>query len=169
MRERRSFPCGVVCGDRMFVLGGYDGHETPRAVEEYNFTTHEWRQAQPMLVARSNAGAAVWNEKLYVVGGWDGRALNAVERFDITKDEWELVKSLPRPTTGVRCCFLSSKTLNDSREPLSDSNLLSIENSRKSPESNHRALGRGVVCAIGFAAGVISGYAIKKWQIWLAL
>ena len=134
MRERRSFPTGVVCGDRMFVMGGYDGHETLNAVEEYNFTSREWRQAKPMSVARSNAGAAVWKEKIYVVGGWDGRALDTVERFDVIRDEWELIKSLPRPTTGVRCCFLNLKSLNDISDPTSDSELMFSENVRKASE-----------------------------------
>ena len=37
MRDRRSFPCAVVCEDEMFVMGGYDGNDTLRTVEAYSF------------------------------------------------------------------------------------------------------------------------------------
>ena len=162
MRERRSFPSAAVCRDRMLVVGGYDGHETLRAVEEYNFTSLQWRQAAPMIVARSNAGSAVWNDKLYVVGGWDGRVLDAVECFDVIKDEWQLLKALPRPTTGVRCCFLSSKPLSDA---VGDSNVVSNRNLSDNPEFYGKTISRRVLCAAVFVAGLLSGYAIKKWQL----
>ena len=37
MRDRRSFPCAVVCEDEMYVMGGYDGNDTLRTVEAYSF------------------------------------------------------------------------------------------------------------------------------------
>ncbi|EDO41576.1 predicted protein [Nematostella vectensis] len=101
MRDRRSFPCAVVCDDSMYVMGGYDGNDTLRSVEMYNFSSNQWTPLPSMFVPRSNAGAAVFNKKIYLVAGWDGISLNSVENFDITTQEWQRLPSLPRPTTGA--------------------------------------------------------------------
>ena len=115
MRDRRSFPSAVVADDEMYVLGGYDGNDTLRSVECYNFNTQEWTQVPPMNTPRSNAGACVFNNKIYLVGGWDGISLNSVESFDIATRVWQRMPSLPRPTTGVRCCFLSFQSTNEQK------------------------------------------------------
>ncbi|XP_032238797.1 kelch-like protein 12 [Nematostella vectensis] len=121
MRDRRSFPCAVVCDDSMYVMGGYDGNDTLRSVEMYNFSSNQWTPLPSMFVPRSNAGAAVFNKKIYLVAGWDGISLNSVENFDITTQEWQRLPSLPRPTTGVRCCFLSFQSSNE-QKPKSKNN-----------------------------------------------
>lgn len=115
MRDRRSFPSAVVTEDEMYVLGGYDGNDTLRSVECYSFTTLEWTQVAPMGTPRSNAGACVFNNKIYLVGGWDGISLNSVECFDVGTRVWQRMPSLPRPTTGVRCCFLSFQSTNEQK------------------------------------------------------
>ncbi|KXJ24275.1 Kelch-like protein 17 [Exaiptasia diaphana] len=115
MRDRRSFPCAVVCDDSMYVMGGYDGNDTLRSVEMYNFLTNQWTAMPSMFVPRSNAGAAVFNKKIYLVAGWDGISLNSVECFDISTSEWQRLPSVPRPTTGVRCCFLSFQSSNEQK------------------------------------------------------
>lgn len=115
MRDRRSFPSAVVADDDMYVLGGYDGNDTLRTVECYNFNTLEWTQIPPMNTPRSNAGACVFNNKIYLVGGWDGISLNSVECYDIATRVWQRMPSLPRPTTGVRCCFLSFQSTNEQK------------------------------------------------------
>ena len=110
MRDRRSFPCAVVWEDEMYVMGGYDGNDTLRSVECFNFTTAAWSNITPMSIPRSNAGAAVFNGKIYLVAGWDGVSLNSVECYDTDFREWSRLPSLPRCTTGVRCCFVSYRS-----------------------------------------------------------
>ena len=117
MHDRRSFPSALVVDDEMYVLGGYDGNDTLRSVECYSFTTLEWTQVTPMCTPRSNAGACVFNNKIYLVGGWDGISLNSVECFDMASQLWQRMPSLPRPTTGVRCCFLSFQSTNEQKQP----------------------------------------------------
>lgn len=117
MHDRRSFPSALVVDDEMYVLGGYDGNDTLRSVECYSFTTLEWTQVTPMCTPRSNAGACVFNNKIYLVGGWDGISLNSVECFDIATQVWQRMPSLPRPTTGVRCCFLSFQSTSEQKQP----------------------------------------------------
>ena len=122
MHDRRSFPCAVVVDDRMFCIGGYDGNDTLRTGEVYDFETNQWTPIPPMFVARSNAGAAVHNKKIYIVGGWDGVSLASAEVYDVVIGEWRRIESLPRPTTGVRCCFISLQTQNNELKPLRQKN-----------------------------------------------
>jgi len=110
MTDRRSFPCAVMVEDDIFIMGGYDGHDTLRTCEVYNIPTNSWSAIEQMYTARSNAGAAFMNRKIYVVGGWDGVSLNAVEYFDLVTREWIRITSLPRPTTGIRCGILEHPT-----------------------------------------------------------
>lgn len=115
MTDRRSFPCAVCVNDDIFVMGGYDGHDTLRTCEVYNITHNEWSAIEAMSTARSNAGAAHMNRKIYVVGGWDGVSLNSVEYYDLVIQEWVRVTSLPRPTTGVRCGIIVHPTSSEQK------------------------------------------------------
>lgn len=110
MRDRRSFPCAAVWEDEMYVMGGYDGNDTLRSVECFNFNNGSWSNVPPMSIPRSNAGAAVFNMKIYLVAGWDGISLNSVECYDISTRDWSRLPPLTRCTTGVRCCFVSFRS-----------------------------------------------------------
>ena len=115
MTDRRSFPCSVNINDEIFVLGGYDGHDTLRTCEVYNMGRNEWTSIEPMHTARSNAGAAYMNRKIYVIGGWDGVSLNSVEYYDLVTHEWIRITSLPRPTTGIRCGILVQQSSSEQK------------------------------------------------------
>lgn len=115
MSDRRSFPCSVNINDEIFVMGGYDGHDTLRTCEVYSMVRNEWSSIEPMNTARSNAGATYMNRKIYVVGGWDGVSLNSVEYYDLVTHEWIRITSLPRPTTGIRCGILVHQTSSEQK------------------------------------------------------
>ena len=115
MSERRSFPCAVTIDENIYVMGGYDGNDTLRTCEIYNPPSNSWSSIEPMNVARSNAGAAFLNRKIFVVGGWDGVSLSSVEYYDLVTSEWVRVNSLPRATTGIRCCVLVQQNSNEQK------------------------------------------------------
>lgn len=49
----------------------------------------------PMINRRSSCGIASLDKMLYVVGGNDGSlCMNTVERFDPTRNTWEVVSSM---------------------------------------------------------------------------
>ena len=76
---------------------------------------NEWTSIEPMHTARSNAGAAYMNRKIYVIGGWDGVSLNSVENYDLVTHEWIRITSLPRPTTGIRCGILVQQSSSEQK------------------------------------------------------
>ena len=44
---------------------------------------------------------------IYAVGGFNGNALNFVERYSIVQDCWEIVTPMKRPRFMHACCFVS--------------------------------------------------------------
>ena len=112
------FPVQLLLTTECSASAVYDGNDTLRTGEVYDFETNQWTPIPPMHVARSNAGAAVHNKKIYIVGGWDGVSLASAEVYDVVIGEWKRIENLPRPTTGVRCCFISLQNQNSDLKPL---------------------------------------------------
>lgn len=62
--------------------------------------TDRWVELHPSTLARTEVGAARVNNFIYVVGGFlrsgsGGITTNAVERYDIARDRWARVRSMP--------------------------------------------------------------------------
>lgn len=58
----------------------------------------KWQTLRPSPLARTEVGAARIDRYVYVVGGFEeqsGRALSAVLRYDLGRDRWTRVRSLP--------------------------------------------------------------------------
>ena len=74
-----------ICSDsRLFtiflsVIGGFDGIVRLRTGERFDRREGIWTSISLMNEARSVAGAALINGRIYVVGGCDGEAMNTVE------------------------------------------------------------------------------------------
>jgi N-acetylneuraminic acid mutarotase len=55
-----------------------------------------WRPGTSSLVERAEVSAAVVDHSIYVVGGFIGpTTTNQVERYDVRRDRWELLKPMP--------------------------------------------------------------------------
>lgn len=62
-----------------------------------------------MLRGQSDVGVAVFENKIYVVGGysWNNRCMvEIVQKYDPEKDEWHKVFDLPESLGGIRACAL---------------------------------------------------------------
>lgn len=63
-----------------------------------------WTCAQPMEARRSTLGAAVLDNHVYAVGGFDGSTgLNSVECYNPITDEWKSIANMStrRSSVGV--------------------------------------------------------------------
>jgi kelch-like protein 9/13 len=63
-----------------------------------------------MLRGQSDVGVAVFENKIYVVGGysWNNRCMvEIVQKYDPEKDEWHKVFDLPESLGGIRACTLT--------------------------------------------------------------
>jgi len=73
-------------GDKLYVMGGDNYGPVIRAVETYDPETGSANTVSSMIDAREYFMSAVWNGKIYVIGGFDGDPLVSVEEYDPTKD-----------------------------------------------------------------------------------
>lgn len=68
MHYRRCYVSVCVLNDRIYAMGGHDGHSRLRAVESYNTETNQWTLMSSMALRRSDADACELNGLIYIVG-----------------------------------------------------------------------------------------------------
>ncbi len=89
--------------DFLYVIGGFTKSSLSvwhavSTVYQYNPATEAWRELAPMPSARGALGVAVYQDRLYAIGGYDGeRNTKAVEVFDPQTNSWSSAASLPTP------------------------------------------------------------------------
>lgn len=104
----RFSAAGAIVDGKIFVVGGYAecdfdlGCISPlTSLEIYDPVTDRWTDGPSMNFARANAGAAVLDGKLYVVGGNGGtlyspdEGLESAEMFDPLTNRWSHKADLP--------------------------------------------------------------------------
>jgi DNA-binding CsgD family transcriptional regulator/N-acetylneuraminic acid mutarotase len=99
---------GVVLGGEVFVPGGCDTDLNPLSVVEvYDPTGDSWRNGSPLPEARCAYALAVFEERIYLFGGWNGSKYAAdTYVYDAQADRW----SRSAPMDAGRG-FLSASTL----------------------------------------------------------
>ncbi len=104
MPQSRFGHCSVIYQDRVWIIGGRTQLSSSISkIDCYNLKTEEWEpDASELQNARSNATAAVYDDKIFVIGGHDDRKiLNAVEFYDPNEKKWQEVAPLLQPREGA--------------------------------------------------------------------
>ena len=81
-------------------MGGNNGKERLKSCEMYDPTKKCWLRMAPMNSARSNASAAVLNDKIYIAGGVEAFALSSVEMYSFESRSWTVVSFMNLPRRG---------------------------------------------------------------------
>ncbi|XP_060115965.1 kelch-like protein 13 [Heteronotia binoei] len=114
MSTVRGFHCMCAVGDKLYVIGG--GHLRGKrhfdilSCEYYSPSLDQWTSIAALLHSRIDAGVAVFENKIYVVGGssWNNnRMVKTVQKYDPEKDEWHKAFDLPESAKGIRACTLT--------------------------------------------------------------
>ena len=85
----------VAGGGAAIVLADSDGGNDS---EPATSAAGRWTAMRPSLLARTEVAAARVGRFVYVVGGFErrsGRSTAAVERYDLRRDRWRRVRSMP--------------------------------------------------------------------------
>ena len=108
----RSGASAVVAGDKIFILGGFDGSQRMASVEclTPGLVANVWHPVPDMLHRRSNfAAVLVDNNTIMVVGGKrrdaqdaNGEVCGQVEFLDISQNIWRVGPALSVPRYGLR-------------------------------------------------------------------
>lgn len=83
----------VVHKDSIFIFGGYDGFNRVNDFFEYNIIQNSWQEVlhsgrgNPPSPRHSHS-AVVYNDSMYIFGGYDGKYKNDFFRFNFLTNEW---------------------------------------------------------------------------------
>ena len=121
MNEARAYLGIEVVNGKIFAIGGDQGSiignvmnavgmtsQTTNILEEYVPSLDKWTLKTPMPTARARFGTAVYENKIYCIGGYSATIDNETNYFDLhinevydpTTDTWETKASL---TTARHC------------------------------------------------------------------
>lgn len=118
---KASLPVGLhhagigVVGKHLYVVGGYTQSglsvwQPVATVYAYDRTADTWTERASMPTARGALAVAVFDGKLYAVGGYDGNANSAaVEVYDLESDRWTARAPLPTPRDHLAAAVVSGK------------------------------------------------------------
>ncbi|CAG5111895.1 Oidioi.mRNA.OKI2018_I69.chr2.g6166.t1.cds [Oikopleura dioica] len=117
----RGLHCMTTHRDRLYVFGGNhfrgsSDYDDVLECEYYLPRTDQWVKVAPMLTGQSDVGIAVYNDRIYVTGGysWNNRCMvDIVQCYDPAKDKWENRFELPEALGGIRACTLVLKHPSD--------------------------------------------------------
>ena len=96
MKQKRSGVKAAVLGNKLYVVGGWDGQYRIRSGEVYNPAKRQWEDLPEMIVPRSNHSMTVVDGQLLVAGGFDGGNVTCrAEVLNKWTNVWEEVGELP--------------------------------------------------------------------------
>jgi N-acetylneuraminic acid mutarotase len=114
----------AVLNDKIYTIGN-------SGIAEYDTTSDSWTLKNPMPANRSGFGLAVYENRIYIIGGSNG--LNQI--YDPATETWENRSTMPTPRTQLEANVVNSKiyliggktggpsstvALNEVYDPLSD-------------------------------------------------
>jgi N-acetylneuraminic acid mutarotase len=95
-----------VVNGKIYAIGGVNNDTQLAVNEEYDPTTDTWKTKAPMPTARSGFAVAVYQGKIYAIGGTVGTGANVRftgtnEVYDPATDKWETKLSMPTPRADL--------------------------------------------------------------------
>eukprot|EP00698_Gefionella_okellyi_P017548 TRINITY_DN5150_c0_g2_i2.p1 TRINITY_DN5150_c0_g2~~TRINITY_DN5150_c0_g2_i2.p1 ORF type:complete len:723 (+),score=115.30 TRINITY_DN5150_c0_g2_i2:784-2952(+) len=103
--EISSFWCACACVHRnkLYVVGSYCGKPENRTdtLVCYDPASDAWTQLADMPTVRDLLSFAVYNDRLYAIGGVAGTDTDIVESYDVYSNTWRTEPKLPK---AVRTC-----------------------------------------------------------------
>ncbi|MCP5244672.1 MAG: galactose oxidase [Burkholderiales bacterium] len=99
----------------LYIIGGFSksGFSVWHAVNtvyQFNPATQIWRKVAPMPTARGALGVAVYQGKIYAIGGYDGKQNSgANEIYDPKTDSWSAAAPLMAPRDHLAVATAASR------------------------------------------------------------
>nr|XP_019833689.1 PREDICTED: kelch-like protein 36 [Bos indicus] len=118
MSTARGWHSMCSLGDSIYSIGGSDDSLESMerfdvlGVEAYSPQCNQWTRVAPLLHANSESGVAVWEGRIYILGGysWENTAFSkTVQVYDRDKDKWSEGTELPKAIAGVSACVCALK------------------------------------------------------------
>jgi N-acetylneuraminic acid mutarotase len=126
----------AVVNGKIYAIGGANNTAAGPTVlsvnEEYDPATNTWTKKEPMPTARHSFGIAVYENKIYCIGGSiNGPMLAVNEVYDPATDTWETKTPMPTARAALSANVVTDKiyliggnpanTTNEAYDPYTDS------------------------------------------------
>lgn len=123
MHQARSRLGVAEVNGKIYAVGGDDIHQVGgcgdplgigtilNANEEYNPTTNTWTFKMPMPTPRCGFAIAVFNNKVYCIGGYlsNGSVTGVNEAYNPVTDMWETKEAMPTPRMYLKAHMTGGK------------------------------------------------------------
>ena len=110
VRPGRSDAGAVGVKDRVWLVGGFNGHCCMSSVQVLHTVTGRWERGPALHTARSGLGCVYLGGWIYVAGGMDGVSrLRSVERIKPGDRRWERVEDMIHPRSNFSLVALEGR------------------------------------------------------------
>jgi len=111
MNDQRVYCGSCTLHGVVYVAGGYGfSHQYSRlsTAEKYDKSTNTWHKIASMNIARSGVGVVALGNKIYAIGGYDGKThLNSVEEYNPDSNKWKVLSPMVTPRCAHGCIALN--------------------------------------------------------------
>jgi len=94
LKQGRRALSVVALPDGIYAIGGFSGQQYMSSVERYSIENDRWTTIAPLMAPKCTLSCLVSTPDyryIYAIGGFNGTPLNEVERYDVTKERWEVI------------------------------------------------------------------------------
>jgi len=111
MSNARFAPAVAAVGDKIYVIGGWDGESTvSKKLEVYDLATQAWSQKANITTGVVYAATAVVGNTIHVMGGYNGNSYATNHQvYNISSNSWSQSASLLSPRSGCGAAVVSGK------------------------------------------------------------
>jgi hypothetical protein len=88
-------------GNDFYVLSGVSSGAVVNTAGHFNASQGYWLPVANIPTGHEASAAALYNGKIYVAGGFTGRATSDFQIYDIASNSWTVGAALPGPTWGA--------------------------------------------------------------------
>jgi len=146
----RDRHCAIAHNNSFYIFGGFDGTSRVNDFYEFDFTTLSWKRILPNLntgtgiqiaasasppTPRHSHSAVVYQDSLYVFGGYDGSYRSDFHEYNFLTNTWVSIPPLgrsPRARYRATCVTYKNKMIlyggHDGTRHLSDLHLFDFNN-----------------------------------------
>lgn len=72
MHRQRSDASAASLGEKIYIVGGFNGHEVLNSAEVFDVKTNQWSYINSMNNPRSGVSLVAFRGSLYALGGFNG-------------------------------------------------------------------------------------------------
>lgn len=111
MSYARFAPAVVAVGNKIYVMGGWDGvGAVSNIVEVFDIETNTWERRANMHTATVYAAAVAVGNAIHVMGGYNGITyLNRHQVYNTITNTWSLAANLPQSRSGSKAALVSGQ------------------------------------------------------------